>query len=273
MTDAAAIAVSSRANDLRLSISTSDIENVTTHEDRGSDPIIAECIDTDISVETLALRRATAREAGAPALASPKTREAAAGDGAITATSNLGERTFAPWMTVLLATACGLTAANLYYAQPLAGPISVSLALSARATGLIVTLTQVGYGAGLLFIVPLTDLVENRRLVLVMLAVCVLALLGAALSSSASLFLTAALFVGFASVVVQMLVPYAAHMASDAERGRVVGNVMSGTLLGIMLARPISSFVAHIYSWHAGCFLSARATTVLALALSRTLTT
>jgi predicted MFS family arabinose efflux permease len=187
----------------------------------------------------------------------------------ITATSNPGERTFAPWMTVLLATACGLTAANLYYAQPLAGPISASLALSARATGLIVTLTQVGYGAGLLFIVPLTDLVENRRLVLVMLAVCVLALLGAALSSSASLFLTAALFVGFASVVVQMLVPYAAHMASDAERGRVVGNVMSGTLLGIMLARPISSFVAHIYSWHAVFFLSAGATTVLALVLSR----
>src|ERR1700732_3170376 len=189
----------------------------------------------------------------------------------ITATSNPGERTFAPWMTVLLATACGLTAANLYYAQPLAGPISASLALSARATGLIVTLTQVGYGAGLLFIVPLTDLVENRRLVLVMLAVCVLALLGAALSSSASLFLTAALFVGFASVVVQMLVPYAAHMASDAERGRVVGNVMSGTLLGIMLARPISSFVAHIYSWRAVFFLSAGATTVLALVLSRAL--
>jgi len=189
----------------------------------------------------------------------------------IAVTSNPGERTFAPWMTVLLATACGLTAANLYYAQPLAGPISASLALSARATGLIVTLTQVGYGAGLLFIVPLTDLVENRRLVLVMLAVCVLALLGAALSSRASLFLTAALFVGFASVVVQMLVPYAAHMASDAERGRVVGNVMSGTLLGIMLARPISSFVAHIYSWHAVFFLSAGATTVLALVLSRAL--
>jgi hypothetical protein len=80
MTDAAAIAVSSPANDLRLSISTSEIENVFTHEDRGSDPIIAECIDTDISVETLAPRREMAREACAPALASPKT---AARDGAI----------------------------------------------------------------------------------------------------------------------------------------------------------------------------------------------
>src|ERR1700722_11077500 len=108
----------------------------------------------------------------------------------ITATSNPGECTFATWMTVLLATAGRLPAPNLYYPQRLAGPISASLALSARATGLIVTLTQVGCGAGLLFFVPLTDLVENRRLVLVMLAVCVLALLGVALSSSASLFLT-----------------------------------------------------------------------------------
>src|ERR1700693_3101934 len=82
MTDAAAIAVSSPSNDLRLSISTSDIENVFTHEDRGSDPIIAECIDTDISVETLAPPRETARGAGSPGRAGPKTMEAAAGDGA-----------------------------------------------------------------------------------------------------------------------------------------------------------------------------------------------
>src|SRR6516225_2354556 len=70
------------------------------------------------------------------------------------------------WMTLLLAAACGLLAANIYYGQPLAGPISAELGLSPGATGLIVTLTQVGYGAGLLFIVPLADLVENRRLVL-----------------------------------------------------------------------------------------------------------
>src|ERR1700686_3534163 len=82
------------------------------------------------------------------------------------------------WLTFLLAIACGLTAANLYYVQPLAGPISAALGLSPKATGLIVTLTQIGYGAGLLFIVPLCDLIENRRLTLVMLGGCALALLG-----------------------------------------------------------------------------------------------
>jgi MFS family permease len=74
------------------------------------------------------------------------------------------ERRVSPWMTLLLAAACGLIAANLYYAQPLAGPISAALGLSAQATGLIVTLTQIGYGTGLLLIVPLSDLIENRRL-------------------------------------------------------------------------------------------------------------
>jgi len=135
---------------------------------------------------------------------------------------------------------------------------------------LIVTLTQIGYGAGLLFIVPLTDLVEI-----------------AASCSSCSRFACSLSWVrhcrlalalpyrgtvcGLRLGVVQMLVPYAAHMASDAERGPGRRNVMSGTLLGIMLARPISSFVAHIYSWHAVFFLSAGATTVLALVLSRAL--
>jgi MFS family permease len=93
------------------------------------------------------------------------------------------------------------------------------LGLSARATGLIVTMTQIGYGAGLLFIVPLSDLIENRRLALIMLGVSALALLGAALSAHASSYLIAALLIGFGSVVVQVLVPYAAHMA-PARPGR-----------------------------------------------------
>jgi predicted MFS family arabinose efflux permease len=187
----------------------------------------------------------------------------------ITAIDNASDgRTMSPWITVLLAGACGLIVANLYYAQPLAGPISAALGLSARATGLIVTMTQIGYGAGLLFIVPLSDLIENRRLVLIMLGVSALALLGAALSAHASSYLIAALLIGFGSVVVQVLVPYAAHMALEAARGRAVGNVMSGLMLGIMLARPVSSFIAQLFSWQAVFFLSAGAMIVLALVLS-----
>src|SRR5262245_54254460 len=92
------------------------------------------------------------------------------------------ERMASPSPILLIAAACGLLAANLYYAQPLAGPISAALGLSARATGLTVTLTQVGFAAGMLLIVPLGDLLENRRLVVIMISLCAIALLGAALA-------------------------------------------------------------------------------------------
>jgi hypothetical protein len=92
-------------------------------------------------------------------------------------------------MTAFFATACGLVVANLYYSQPIAGPIGASLGLSPSATGLIVTATQVGFGTGLLLVVPLGDLVENRRLVLILTGLTAVALLGAALSTSPSLLL------------------------------------------------------------------------------------
>lgn len=172
-----------------------------------------------------------------------------------------------PAVTLLLAAACGLIVANLYYAQPLAGPIGASLGLSSGATGLIVTLTQIGYGIGLLFIVPLGDLVETRRLVRGLIALVTLALLGAALSTSPAPFLVAVLAIGLLSVAAQVLVPYAAHLAPPEQRGRMVGNVMSGLLMGIMLARPVASFVAQAASWHMVFFLSAGAMALLALLL------
>ncbi|WP_088346938.1 MULTISPECIES: MFS transporter [Rhodomicrobium] len=175
------------------------------------------------------------------------------------------ERAVSPWTTLLLAAACGMLVANLYYAQPLAGPISSALGMSPHATGLIVTLTQIGYGTGLLLIVPLCDLFENRRLVLIMISVCALALLGAALAPAALPFLAAALFIGFGSVGAQILVPYAAHIAPDAIRGQVVGNVMSGLLLGVMLARPVSSFIAEFFAWQAVFLLSAALMVALAV--------
>ena len=119
----------------------------------------------------------------------------------------------------------------------------------------------------MLLIVPLSDLIENRRLTLIMIAVSALALLGAAWSPDALLFFAAALFIGFGTVAVQVLIPYAAHIAPEAERGRVVGNVMSGLLLGIMVARPISSFIAELFSWQAVFFVSAGTMAALALIL------
>src|SRR5258708_38301400 len=175
------------------------------------------------------------------------------------------------WITVLLAVSCGLIVANIYYAQPLIGPISAALGLSLHAAGLIVTMTQIGYGAGLLLIVPLGDLTENRRLICVTIGVGAFALLGAACSTHAFPFLIAALFIGLGSVAVQIILPYAAHLAPEAARGLVIGNVATGLMLGIMLARPIASFLTAISSWHAVFLFSAAVMMVLAIVLSRAL--
>ncbi len=112
-----------------------------------------------------------------------------------------------------------------------------SIGLPPRASGLIVTLTQIGYGLCLLFIVPLGDLVENRRLVVLSLLVAGAALSVAAIAQGAALFLAAALVLGIGSVAAQVLVPFAAHLSPESTRGRVVGKVMSGLLFGIAL-RP-----------------------------------
>ena len=153
-------------------------------------------------------------------------------------------------MVLLLAIASGLIVANLYYAQTLVGPISASTGLSAKAAGLIVTLTQIGYTLGLLFVVPLGDLLENRRLIITGLLVTAVALIVAAVSTGAIVFLAAALAIGLGSVAAQVIVPFAAHLSKEATRGQAVGKVVSGLLLGIMLARPAASLVAAHASWH-----------------------
>ncbi|WP_372400237.1 MFS transporter [Azospirillum sp. HJ39] len=160
-------------------------------------------------------------------------------------------------LILLMALACGAVVANIYYAQPLVGLIGPAVGLSPETASLVVTLTQIGYGAGLILLVPLGDLLENRRLVVVTLGSTVAALLVAAVAPTASLFLAAAFLIGVTSVAVQMLVPLAAHMAPEASRGQVVGTVMSGLLLGILLARPVSSLIADSLGWRAVFGLSA----------------
>lgn len=171
----------------------------------------------------------------------------------------------------LLAMSCGVIVANLYYAQPLVGPISASIGLAPGASGLIVTLTQVGYALGLLLIVPLADLIENRRLVVTALLVTLAALLAAAVATNQWLFLAAAFVVGVTCVAAQVLVPYAAHFTAEAHRGRAVGTVMTGLLLGIMLSRPIASIIADVWSWHAVYCASAVAMALLIGVLARKL--
>lgn len=183
------------------------------------------------------------------------------------------EKPVSSWIILILAIACGVIVANLYYAQPLVGPISSTLGLSSGAAGLIVTLTQIGYGIGLLFIVPLGDILENRKLVVTLLLFTAVVLAIAAVVKSATLFLATSLFIGLGSVAAQVLVPYAAHLSPEATRGRNVGNVMSGLLLGIMLARPISSVMTEFMGWRAIFVFSAAIIFVLALLLVKLLPT
>jgi predicted MFS family arabinose efflux permease len=157
----------------------------------------------------------------------------------------------------IFAVASGLAVANIYYSQPLIGLIAPALGLLPGLAGLIVALTQLGYGAGLLFLVPLSDVFENRRLVIRALSAVTLGLLAIALSNSAVTLLAASFVVGVFSVATQILVPFASHLAPETSRGKVVGTVMSGLLGGVMLARPFSSYIAATLGWRAVFYISA----------------
>ncbi|KAB2446268.1 MFS transporter [Bacillus thuringiensis] len=174
-------------------------------------------------------------------------------------------------LIILVATACGIIVANLYYAQPLIGLISNVIGLSNSSAGLIVTLTQIGYVVGLLFLVPLGDIVENKKLIIILLLLSAVALTATVFVKSAIMLLVASFFIGLGSVAAQVLVPFVSYLSSEDARGRVVGNVMSGLLLGIMLARPISSLVADIWGWNSIFALSATIIIVLSFVLSKVL--
>ncbi len=171
--------------------------------------------------------------------------------------------------TFLLALAGGVAVANLYYAQPLLGPISVALGISPAAAGLAMTVTQAGYGLGMLLVVPLGDRFENRLLIVSALSITALSLICAGLAQNAATFLAAALVTGLSASVAQVIVPFASHLAIPEERGRAVGNVLSGLLLGMMTARPLSSLVADAFGWRAIFLLSAVLVAGVALFLSR----
>ena len=176
-----------------------------------------------------------------------------------------------PALIAVFAVACGAMVANIYYAQPLIGLIAPAIGLAPRMAGFTVTLTQLGYGSGLLFIVSLADLVENRRLALVMLSGVIVSLVGVATAHSAPAFLIFSFLTGFCSVGAQILIAFAAHMATDETRGRVVGNIMGGLVTGIMLARPAASFLAASFGWRAIFWVSAAGMVVLGAVLARML--
>jgi predicted MFS family arabinose efflux permease len=179
--------------------------------------------------------------------------------------------TMARSLILLFAFSCGAIAANLYYAQPIISLIAPDLHMSEGTASLIVSLTQIGYAAGLFFLVPLGDLVENKQLMIISAVLSIASLAAAATLDEPGLFLGISLLIGFTSVAVQLLVPLAAHFAAAETRGRVVGTIMSGLVLGILLSRPISSFIAGQFGWRAvfgfGAVVMTLVTVLLALTL------
>jgi predicted MFS family arabinose efflux permease len=161
------------------------------------------------------------------------------------------ERRWSAGLQWLLGTSCGLLIANVYYAQPLTGLITAALGMPGGSAGLLVTLPLVGYGIGLLMVVPLADLIENKRLVLVLVGIEAVCMAALTMLVHPSLYLAASLVAGVSAAAVQVLVPYVTFLAPEAERGKAIGKVVSGVMLGIMLARPLSSAVAELLSWRA----------------------
>jgi predicted MFS family arabinose efflux permease len=170
-------------------------------------------------------------------------------------------------LIALMAIAVGLSVANNYIAQPLLDTIRRELDVSSGVAGLIVTAAQVGYACGLVLLIPLGDLLERRRLVttLALLTAGFLAFAGSA--PSIGILLPAVALVGFTSVMAQILVPFAAGLAGDHERGRVVGTVMSGLILGILLARTAAGVIAQLSGWRTVYFIAAGLMVAVAAAL------
>ncbi len=189
----------------------------------------------------------------------------------ITPDTESGATGISPSLVFLFAVSCGLAVGNIYYAQPLLETLGQDFHASHSLVGLIVTMTQIGYATGLLFIVPLGDLVENRRLVLLILCGTIASLLLAAFSPNIRLFFVASLLIGITSVVAQVLIPLAAALTPQARRGRVVGQIMSGLLLGILFARALAGFVAGSFGWRTVYFASAALLLVLIAVLAKTL--
>ena len=163
----------------------------------------------------------------------------------------------------LLSISAGLVVANLYYNQPLLHDIALSLKVTDSQVSNIALSTQIGYALGLLFIIPLGDKVSNLKIIRLNFLILVLSLLGAALSQSLSLLIFSSFLIGFTSTLPQLFVPMVAHLSDDKGRGRAIGIVMSGLLIGILGSRVLSGLVGEYFGWRSVFYGAAALMTML----------
>lgn len=174
-----------------------------------------------------------------------------------------------PSLILLMSIATGLAVASNYYAQPLLDTIARNFSLSASTAGFIVTAAQLGYAAGLLFLVPLGDMFERRMLIVSMTLLAAGGMLITASSQSLGTLILGTALTGLFSVVAQILVPLAATLATPDKRGKVVGTIMSGLLLGILLARTVAGLLANLGGWRTVFWVASILMALMAIALWR----
>ena len=155
----------------------------------------------------------------------------------------------AGWIIFILALGAGFSVASIYYAQPLLPLMGANLHLTVEGMGLVPTLTQAGYALGILFLLPLGDRHDRRRLILVKSALLALLLLLCSLTGQLSSLLVVSLLIGMAATMAQDIVPAAAILAPAGKQGKMVGTVMTGLLLGILLSRTVSGVVGAVFGW------------------------
>ena len=174
-----------------------------------------------------------------------------------------------PRILFLFSLTCALAVANVYSAQPLLASMAESLNVLPGSMGAVITATQTGYAVGLIFLVPLGDRVNRKTLVIVQLMLSVLALTAAALAANFTMLLGAMLLVGLMAVVAQLMVAWAATLAAPELRGKVVGSVTSGIVLGILFARFVSGAIADLAGWRAVYLTAACLLLLISLTLAR----
>jgi predicted MFS family arabinose efflux permease len=172
-------------------------------------------------------------------------------------------------LILLLATGAGLSVASLYYSQPMLGILASAIGASSRNIGFVPTLTQLGYALGILLLAPLGDRHDRRNIILFKAVLLVLALLAGGLAPNLGCLLAASLAIGLSATLAQDLVPAAATLAHDSNRGKVVGTVMTGLLMGILLSRVISGLVAEHWGWRAMFLLAAFSVALIGIACWR----
>nr|WP_306220216.1 MFS transporter [Cohnella sp. WQ 127256] len=175
------------------------------------------------------------------------------------------------FVALLFATSCGLAVANIYYAQPLLDALASEFGLAHSSVGIVITITQICYALGLLMLVPLGDLLNRRRLIPGLMLLSVLALIVVGIATTGTVLLIGMAAVGLLAVVTQILVAFAATLAAPVERGRIVGLVTSGVVIGILLARSFAGVLTDLAGWRSVYFVSSALMLVMAGALFRVL--